>query len=82
MDFRERDRTPQTIQYAENKIKSTNQNSLKSQKLLSQRIRNSITKILVTSVINSPLSPLSVSTNCCGKVIAHPNAIQYAENKL
>ena len=48
---------------------STNQNSLKSPKLLIQRIRKSYNKTLETSAINSPLSPLSLvkKTLCeCG----------------
>ena len=40
--------------------KATNQNSLKSPKLLIQRIRNLYYKTLGTSVINSPLSPISL----------------------
>ena len=39
-------------------VVETNQNLLKSPKLVSQRIRKRYYKILGTSVINSPLSPL------------------------
>ncbi len=39
---------------------STNQTSLKSLKLLSQRIGKRYYKTLETSAINSPLSPLSL----------------------
>ena len=39
--------------------RSTNQNSPKSSKLLSQRIRKRYCKTLGTSVINIPLYPLS-----------------------
>ena len=41
--------------------KMCNQNSLKSSKLLSQQIRKHNYKTLGTSVINSPLFPLSLS---------------------
>ena len=41
--------------------KPTNQNLLKSPKFLSQQIRKCYYKTLGTSVINSPLSPLSLS---------------------
>ena len=40
--------------------KQTNQNALKSTKLLSQRIRKRYSKTLGTSVINCSLSPLSL----------------------
>ena len=39
---------------------STNQSSLKSPKLLNEPIRKRFYKILDTSVINSPLPPLSL----------------------
>ena len=42
---------------------STNHNSLKSPKLLSQRIKKLYYKTLGTSAINSPLSPIFLAFN-------------------
>ena len=50
-----------SIETSEHVKESTNQNSLKSPNLLGQRIRNSYFRTLDTNVINSPMSPPSLS---------------------